>query len=79
MFDAMLALAVHRPAAWTDRQGLKDGLARGWFYQWPQDQFQSDRRSEAMSPDELLALHARNRKHARMRAASPDLTACWSR
>jgi YVTN family beta-propeller protein len=57
LFDAMLALA-RSPTSRVDliAKGMKDGVARGWFYQRTSDLFQSDRRQEAVSPDGLLAL-----------------------
>jgi len=59
LFDAMLALARSS----TSRvdliaKGLRDGLARGWFYNRSLDLFQSDRQEERLPADQLLALAA---------------------
>lgn len=57
LFDAMLALA-HSPTGRVDliAKGMKEGLARGWFYDRTLDLFQSDRQQETVSADGLLAL-----------------------
>jgi YVTN family beta-propeller protein len=57
LLDAMLALA-QSPASRVElvARGLKDGVPRGWVHQQTNHLFQSDRRSEAATPDELLAL-----------------------
>ncbi len=57
ILDAMVALA-NSPASRVDliAKGMKDGLARGWFYERDRAVFQSDRRQESLSLDALLAL-----------------------
>jgi YVTN family beta-propeller protein len=59
LLDAMLALA-RAPTSRVDviAKGAKDGLARGWYFAGTNDWFQSDRRSEVFSSDDLLALAA---------------------
>jgi YVTN family beta-propeller protein len=59
IFEAMLALA-RSPTSRVDliAKGMKDGLARGWFYERTNDLFQSDRRLESVSPEVLLSLAA---------------------
>ena len=55
--DAMLALA-NNPTSRVELvvKGAKDGLSRGWIYVRGAGQFQSDRRSETISPDDLRGL-----------------------
>ena len=57
LFNAMLAMA-RSPTGRVDliAKGMKDGLARGWFYDSGANAFQSDRRQEAISPNSLLAM-----------------------
>jgi hypothetical protein len=57
LFDAMLALA-RSPTSRVDLIGkmLKDGLARGWFYDRVANRFQSDRQVESVSANELAGL-----------------------
>jgi DNA-binding beta-propeller fold protein YncE len=59
LFDAMLALA-QSPTSRVELvvHGMKDGLARGWCHAGTTNLFQSDRRLEAATPDELLSLAA---------------------
>src|SRR6185436_11886480 len=57
LFDAMIALA-NSPTSRVDliAKGVKDNLPRGWLYDPATGDFQSDRRSERATPDELVAL-----------------------
>jgi len=57
--DAMLALA-QSPTSRVEvvAHGMKEGVARGWCHQGTNNLFQSDRRLEAATPDELLSLAA---------------------
>ena len=59
LLDAMLALA-QSPASRVEvvAHGIKDGVARGWLHQGTNNLFQSDRRYEVVTPDELLTLAA---------------------
>ena len=51
----MLALA-NNPTSRVELvvKGAKDGLGRGWVFVRGAEQFQSDRRSETISPDDLV-------------------------
>jgi len=59
LFDAMLALARSQLVS-VDliAKGTKDDLPRGWYYDRTLRRFQSDRRAEIASAEELLALAA---------------------
>jgi hypothetical protein len=61
LFDAMIALA-RSPTSRVDliAKGAKQGLNRGWFYDRAYDLFQSDRQSERVSAESLMALAAPN-------------------
>jgi hypothetical protein len=59
LLDTMLELATN-PVSRLDLvvKGREDGLPRGWFFEWMDGYFQSDRLAETETPAELLALAA---------------------